>query len=440
MYKSLFECDLAIGQRHDTAVVLGWYPLNKFVQEFDRTVYGVAGNLFNPTHGVELLIRNLLFNTQIKNVLICDLTKEDKANKPGKVLAHAVANTPILRENLNVFIATSHNELNWAIKTIESTEMDLTPSRERVIKESLVEIDNKIIPGNIYSQVITRSTIEVAFPEVVKQIRSHGRMVADIQEYLNLNIVMTDEGKTISELLSHVPSDLRDSLNSYINDFLFGTKSVHSYSYGDRLLENNQPQNVIDKLTEKPLTMAGMMSIWYPEDLKKGNSPCLTQIWVRAFENKLDMTATFRSNDMFRAWQFNAYSLRALQIKIADSLKLEPGVLSTVSFSAHIYQKDFEEIAVFLNKSEPKKDKTPKTFYSVVGNFVITQVETTAILVKQFDNNGKFVKDWKVNRTNKQVWDLIDQICNENPSIETAHALYLQRELLRAISPGFKQR
>lgn len=41
MYKSLFECDLATGDRHDTAVVLGWYPLNKFVREFDKSSFGV---------------------------------------------------------------------------------------------------------------------------------------------------------------------------------------------------------------------------------------------------------------------------------------------------------------------------------------------------------------------------------------------------------------
>jgi thymidylate synthase len=262
-------------------------------------------------------------------------------------------------------------------------------------------------------------------------------MIADIQEYINLNIVITDEGKSITEIFSRVASDLRPSLSRYLNAFLFGSKSEHSYSYGDRLLEKNQIKNVINKLTEKPLTMAGMMSIWYPEDLIKGNSPCLTQIWVRAStDRKLDMTATFRSNDMFRAWQFNAYALRALQIQIANELKMIPGLLTTVSFSAHIYQKDFENIRKFLDKPRPKKKKM---FHSEVGNFVINQLPTLS--VKQFSKDGNLIKIWdNIPPNSKSVETVIEDICDENPSIEIDHVLYLQREMIRAMSPGYKQK
>lgn len=432
MYKSLFECDLATGDRHDTAVVLGWYPLNKFVREFDKSSFGVAGNLFNPTYGVELLIRNLLYNTQIKNLIVCGFTKEDSTNKPGLALCKKIEEqyTHELAD-VNIFYCESIERMYRIFDQIIQTKMNLIPTREQIIKEPIV-METKVITGNIYSQVISQPTIELAYPEVVKQIRNHGRMIADIQEYINLNIVITDEGKSITEFMAHVPSDLRLSLGSYLNDFLFGTKSEHSYSYGDRLLEKNQAQNVIDKLTEKPLSMAGMMSIWYPEDLIKGNSPCLTQIWVRASaDGKLDMTATFRSNDMFRAWQFNAYALRALQIQIADGLKMIPGVLTTVSFSAHIYQKDFEEIDSFLNKPVPKKEKV---FYSTVGNFVITKPSPEQIEINHFSNEGVLVDTKVIKAAEICAYRTLHLISEENPSIELDHFLYLSRELNRAIN------
>jgi thymidylate synthase len=439
MYKSLFACDLAMGDRHDTAVILGWYPLKSFVKMFNETgLYGVAGNLFNPTHGVELLLRNLLFNTQIKNLLICDITKEDKVNQPGKALYNKLIGEYYeeLGKHLNIDVCSCMTDIEYFLSVISKTKMDLTPTREQIIKQPIT-MENKILPGNIYSQVISQPTIELALPEVVKQIRNHGRLIADIQEYINLNIVITDEGESVAEFMSSVPSDLRLSLGNYLNDFLFGTKSEHSYSYGDRLLEKNQTQNVINKLTEKPLTMAGMMSIWYPEDLIKGNSPCLTQIWVRAsVDGKLDMTATFRSNDMFRAWQFNAYALRALQIQIANGLQMTPGVLTTVSFSAHIYQKDFEEIQLFLDRPQPKKEKV---FYSTVGNFVITKPYPNRISIQQFCNQGNLIRTKVIEATEVNIYRAMKEIVKENPSIENEHLLYLYRELVKALSSNYQQ-
>jgi thymidylate synthase len=187
--------------------------------------------------------------------------------------------------------------------------------------------------------------------------------------------------------------------------------------------------------------MAGMMSIWYPEDLIKGNSPCLTQKWVRASEDgKLDMTATFRSNDMFRAWQFNAYALRAIQIQIANSLNMVPGILTTVSFSAHIYQKDFEEIELFLDNLQTKKmSKKDELFYSCVGNFVITRRDSM-IEVEHFSNDGEFIRNWQlVSITRPGIKNLMLDICEHNPSIEVTHLLYLYNELVKALSPVYRQ-
>lgn len=444
MYKSLFDCDLAIGDRHDTAVVLGWYPLKKFISGFDKSHYGVAGNLFNPTHGVELLIRNLLFNTQIKNVIIFAFTKEDTINKPGLALRKAIREqyTDELSD-IRIFFCDTPLQMYQAIDQVLQTDMDLTPTREQIIKEP-IKMENKIIPGNIYSQVISKPNIESAYSEVVKQIRSHGRLIGNIQEYINLNVVLTDEAKDINQLVKLIKPELESSLLRYIHDFLNGTQSEHSYSYGDRLIEKNQINNVIDKLTEKPLTMAGMMSIWYPEDLIKGNSPCLTQIWVRASEEEiLDMTATFRSNDMFKAWQFNAYVLRALQIQISNSLKLTPGVLTTVSFSAHIYEKDFEQTDGFLDnqflESQRIKEKKEKVFYSGVGNFVITKPSKEYIDIKQYSNEGKFIDSVEIGATETYIYRVMDIIIRKNPSIEVEHILYLYRELIRALSPNYQQ-
>jgi thymidylate synthase len=438
MYKSLFECDLTYGERHDTVVVLGWYPLKRFVNETDKSLYGVAGNLFNPTHGVELLIRNLLFNNHVKNIVICSLTKEDYTNNPGKKLYEIIEKEyPDLWEKCWVFFCENPKELREAFKEISCASNDVIPTREQIIKEPMVTMETKVITGNIYSQVIRKATIELAYPEVVKQIHNHGRFIGNIQENINLNIVLTDEETDINRLVQSVDSKLESSLLGYIHDFLNGTQSEHSYSYGDRLLEKNQIQNVIDKLTEKPLTMAGMMSIWYPEDLIKGNSPCLTQIWVRASEDgKLDMTATFRSNDMFRAWQFNAYALRALQIQIADDLKMIPSVLTTVSFSAHIYKKDFEEIDKVLLDIEAKGKQYKKEIpFSVVGNFVISRPiykETQpCILIEQFSNTGVFINKWELLQFSvRDIEFALKDISIVNPSIETEHLLYLFREII----------
>ncbi len=69
--------------------------------------------------------------------------------------------------------------------------------------------------------------------------------------------------------------------------------------------------------------------------------PSLLLIDFKLRNNKVHLTAIFRSNDIYRTWPLNAFSLGKLLQKTSRRLKIKPGTLTTHSISAHIYDDDY---------------------------------------------------------------------------------------------------
>ena len=118
------------------------------------------------------------------------------------------------------------------------------------------------------------------------------------------------------------------------------------YQYGPRLMGDvmggDKIGPIIKKLRDKPDTRSAYASLWDPyTDFDIEASPCLTSVHAMVRDNKLQLFCTIRSNDMYRAWPFNAAALGWLQEKIAHGLGLRKGQLSILSTSAHIYEDNW---------------------------------------------------------------------------------------------------
>jgi thymidylate synthase len=160
-------------------------------------------------------------------------------------------------------------------------------------------------------------------------------------------------------------------------------------------------------------------------DHEHGGSPCLNHIWVRIIDNKLSMTATFRSNDMFSAWVANAMGLRALQMLIRDEIDktLDLAPLITISQSAHIYDDCFENADNLINTQYFGNKKI--NYADPVGNFIIEYTDTINVL--HLDND-KVVGTYE----GKNPLVILRQIAKDNPSIEPLHIGYIGLELQKA--------
>jgi len=167
------------------------------------------------------------------------------------------------------------------------------------------------------------------------------------REIVGLTSVIGTEGGQYPDIPEWAPFDI-PGLQAYINKF---TSSVEdpdvSYQYGPRLLSTlggNQVELMVSKLKSKPESRSAYASLWVPyDDAFVDDPPCLTSIQGMIRDESLHLFATIRSNDMFRAWPYNASGLASLQNMIAQELDVEPGPLGILSTSAHIYEENWEE-------------------------------------------------------------------------------------------------
>ncbi len=132
----------------------------------------------------------------------------------------------------------------------------------------------------------------------------------------------------------------------------------YEYSYGPRLFNFNKSVNqiedfIIPLLTSDKTSRRASVSLWDPNkdsSLVKKSVPGLMMIDFKLRDNKLNMTAIIRSNDMFFGWPANVYQLFVLQDYIAKKLKCEIGKLDTFSNSAHIFEDQFKYIKQILER------------------------------------------------------------------------------------------
>ena len=159
-------------------------------------------------------------------------------------------------------------------------------------------------------------------------------------------------------------------LNQYADQLLSGENPGFDYTYGermrcglaqydiDRLAREglmikilgqehardhygvDQIEKAIKMLKENPTTRRAPIFIWEPSfDLgKPEHVPCMMVIDPLFRNEKLHLTAFFRSHDIGRAWTQNVYGISKLLSYMASQAGMEPGSLTTFSASAHRYE------------------------------------------------------------------------------------------------------
>ncbi len=113
----------------------------------------------------------------------------------------------------------------------------------------------------------------------------------------------------------------------------------------------NQIQYIIKKLKERPYSRRAQAITWRPlVDPFHIDPPCLQRIYMRIKENKLMMQTTWRSRDLFRAWEANVNGMIRIQKYVADQLGVEIGHYIDFSNSLHIYGNTITEVEDMLNR------------------------------------------------------------------------------------------
>jgi len=122
----------------------------------------------------------------------------------------------------------------------------------------------------------------------------------------------------------------------------------------------NQMEYIVNKLKESPYSRRAQAITWRPlVDPYHEDPPCLQRIYMRIKDGKLIMQTTWRSRDLFRAWEANVNGMIRIQKNVADQLGVEVGHYLDFSNSLHIYGSTFSEVKDMLERMK-NKNELPK--------------------------------------------------------------------------------
>jgi len=117
----------------------------------------------------------------------------------------------------------------------------------------------------------------------------------------------------------------------------------------------NQINLIIEKLQEKPFSRRAQAITWRPlVDPFHIDPPCLQRIYMRIKEGRLIMQTTWRSRDLFRAWEANVNGMIRIQKYVAERLGVQIGHYLDFSNSLHIYGNTISEVKDMLNRMKNK--------------------------------------------------------------------------------------
>ena len=131
----------------------------------------------------------------------------------------------------------------------------------------------------------------------------------------------------------------------------------------------DQIEYIIKKLKEKPYSRRAQAITWRPlVDPFHIDPPCLQRIYMRVKDEKLIMQTTWRSRDLFRAWEANVNGMIRIQKYVADQLDLEMGHYLDFSNSLHIYGNTISEVKDMFNRMLIRGEEVPDEVRELINN------------------------------------------------------------------------
>ncbi len=473
-YTPLHKPNQIIRGTGQTVIVTGWTVKESLLKHLHNNEYASVGQLYSPTRGINLLLRNLLANPHVRFLVALSATKEDrnaggceclldffrhgfvegksdtgklcwviKSNIPGyidiEIDATALEN---LRSSLLVKQAHSIAQAVDFVKSFAHHEK--SEPWGYPLDFPMSSVVPTVLPGARYGHRIEGKTIAQTWVKIIHRIKTTGTIRptgydGQWQELIDLMAIVTSEPEDFYfPHPNYLPCD-RAFIQEYVSQILDDAPHIEGvkYTYGQRLRSwfgKDQIEQVIQKLVDDIDSARAVMSLWDVQDHEANNSPpCLNHIWVRVVEQELSLTATFRSNDMFSAWAANAFGLRALQQHIRDEIaarsehNLKMGALITISQSAHIYDDCWDSADKVIQSQYPKIC-LQRDYADPSGSFVITVQDDNIIVEHMTPGSGEVINCY----WGKSARQIFRQIAADCPALQVEHAMYLGAELQKA--------
>jgi len=247
---------------------------------------------------------------------------------------------------------------------------------------------------------INRSHPYRAWKEALHKIKTCGYNDEDNQCYPIHNLLITVKARDLTPLYDNELSSQKEEILEYeqcLSDESPPEEGT-SYTYGNRIgsfLGSDQKEYVIEELLTNESSRKAVIVLVDPhaDRYEIKDIPCLNEIAFRCVDEKLVMTAVFRSHDIYKAWIKNYIALYHFYVDICEKLDINPdrGFITIHSIDAHIYKSDI----ALLPKENIRSPYYPDRFniiFSSIGDMIEAKVvDKNGSLVESFSSEDKKV-------------------------------------------------
>lgn len=467
----------------DVAVITLWSKVESVIQvltklgidlSVDTSRIAAVANLYG--NGLPQMLRNLLWNPQIRHVVIVGKNlsgsrewlvnffesgleeveflgtptfriRNTTRNIDGGVRSEQFARPPLF----SIFgdigdLDTQKNLKNFIVSLDSPTECVIPRVKPADIPEPIITR----FPSEPRNHNILRATPMEAWSELIFRLYRFGyRNTVEKNsgketriELLNVKVVVSNPMEESSQELERYGFSL-EKFRDYQKRILDPNKqSGLSYTYGHRLREYFQYDGkdvdsleiVARRLKVKPDSRHEYISLWdNNRDLPFGsNCPCFVSAFFRCFDGKLNLTATFRTHNAMDAWPENLYGLMAIQRFVFERSGIESGPITIFSHSISIDPNSLEKAKkICENKvtDDVVDSNTGKLGprFDHNGDFVVTFDPQTMELVVEHSFGGMKLGEYR----GKTCEEVEDKLARDVSISEFKHALYVGRMLAR---------
>ena len=312
----------------------------------------------------------------------------------------------------------------------------------------LPEVELEYFPSNPRSHQVISDTPLEAWKELLYLIVHFGRRVSlskgDRLELQNMKVIVEKpkfESKDKLKAFSFDPEKLKkyqmDIVRSKIKPDEASLKGQarlpnwilrrpdESYNYSERLREHfkiDGLETCVYRLKKDSEDRKAYFTLWNNKrDLKASSGhPCFVSLFLRKFEERLTLTATFRTHNALDGWFLNFYGLMAIQEWVAKRIGLQSGAITVFSHSISVDPKELDRALMIIGKRPFKVRLDP------MGYFRVTVDEGEIIVEHRFEDVT--FKEYR-GRTAVSVQH---QIARDVALSDINHAIYLGRQLAKA--------
>nr|VFK59203.1 MAG: thymidylate synthase [Candidatus Kentron sp. TC] len=434
-----------------------------------RSRIGVIANLYG--NGLPHMLRNLLWNPQIRHILV--LGQDLSGSRQELINFFRFGIEPTVFQDIPAFRIIKTNRIidgkvtpedfggrihvtSLGILGDHSTRegilafFDNLPSKKKTTKQRMnvpvPKVEVRRFPAEPRAQTILRDTPIEAWKELIFRLVRFGHpntlRKGKRYELQNVKVVVERPERESEEALREVGFSL-EGFEQYQKRILDPDKPVDlSYSYGNRLRGYFRHEGeFVDslmisarRLEEDRQSRHAYIALWdNGRDLSEGHEcPCLVSLFFRCFEEKLTLTATFRTHNATRAWLENLYGLMAIQAFVSKRIAIPSGPITVFSHSISVSEDSLDIAKAVADAKRTDNIIDPKTGkheprYDHNGDFTVTVDQDAGEILVHHTYRGVTLTEYR----GRSAMELETMIARDRAVSEIAHALYLGREIAR---------